>query len=157
MKKYARELLWGGLALYLVFLLWILFFSREPEKTISLKEYILRYSNCLPLKTMGKYIRYFFLRKDFLSLWLGFYNIGGNFLLFLPMGFFMPRLFAKWRKKGAFALRMLGMIVTVETMQAFFRVGIFDIDDILLNFLGALLGYVINKRLSEYIFDSISK
>ncbi len=157
MKKYARELLWGGFALYLVFLLWILFFSREQENMIPLREYILRYSNLVPLKTTVKYIRYFFLRKDIDALLLGIYNIFGNFLLFAPMGFFLPRLFLKWQKKTAFLAQILCLIVAVECAQAFFRVGIFDMDDILLNFFGALLGYVINDRFSEYIFDSISK
>ena len=157
MKKYKRELLWGGFALYCVCLLWILFFSRDADRTISLKEYLFRYGNIIPLKTTAKYIRYFFLKKDVSSFILGLYNIFGNFLLFLPMGIFLPRLFEKWKKKSFFLLRILCLIVTAEIFQIVFRVGIFDIDDVLLNFSGAFLGYVINRRLSEYMFDSIFK
>lgn len=70
-----------------------------------------------------------------------YYNVLGNIIAFMPFGFFIARM----RKgKGVFWIFMDAFLtsLTVEFMQL--RVGrSFDIDDILLNVLGGLLGYLV--------------
>ena len=149
MKKYMREILWGMFVLYAAFLLWILFFSREV-RDMPLSEYLFEYSNLLPFRTTVRYIRYLFHRRDIWSLALGLSHIGGNFLLFLPMGFFLPTLLSYRTRRGVL-LRIFLMIVGAEAIQAFLRLGILDIDDVIYNFLGAVTGYGINFRFREYI------
>ncbi len=77
-------------------------------------------------------------------------NLGGNIILFIPVGFFVSllRRSSTWK----FALVAALIISTApEVIQGIFRVGVFDIDDILLNVLGAVIGYVIFVR-SKFMF-----
>lgn len=63
-----------------------------------------------------------------------------NVLMFVPFGAFLPIYFAKFRKVSATALVGLLMSFTIELLQLFtFRVT--DIDDLIMNTLGTLLGY----------------
>ena len=41
----------------------------------------------------------------------------------------------------------LGVLAVVELLQLVTRVGIFDVDDLILNLLGAHIGFVLLKRL----------
>ena len=76
-------------------------------------------------------------------------NTLGNIALFLPLGILLPLTFARF---GTF-MRVLGMAfcisLSIETIQFFSRfVGsprAVDIDDVLLNTLGACLGFVVYR------------
>ena len=72
-----------------------------------------------------------------------FLNIGGNVLGFMPFGFLLPILSVRIRRGAAVILSGLAISLAVETIQLVTRVGIFDVDDLLLNTLGAALGYLI--------------
>jgi glycopeptide antibiotics resistance protein len=67
-------------------------------------------------------------------------NLLGNILPFMPVGFLSPLAFplATWRK----AL-VLGVLtgLTCEVMEVVYRVGIFDVDDVILNAFGVVLGF----------------
>jgi glycopeptide antibiotics resistance protein len=67
-------------------------------------------------------------------------NLIGNIIPFMPIGFLAPLVFRSisWQK----AL-VLGVVtgLTCEVMEVVFRVGIFDVDDIILNGLGVMIGY----------------
>ncbi len=67
-------------------------------------------------------------------------NLLGNTIPFMPIGLLAPLVFRSfsWRK----AL-ILGVVtgLTFEAMEVVFRVGIFDIDDVILNSFGVILGY----------------
>lgn len=67
-------------------------------------------------------------------------NLLGNILPFLPVGFLVPLIYRKmtWAKAIALAL---GTGLLMEVLEMIFQVGIFDVDDILLNALGVVLGY----------------
>lgn len=68
-------------------------------------------------------------------------NIIGNILVFLPLGVFV-QLFSQ-RKKAWTGILLCALIsVGVETMQFALATGSFDVDDIILNTLGGLLGVV---------------
>jgi glycopeptide antibiotics resistance protein len=67
-------------------------------------------------------------------------NLLGNVLPFMPIGLLAPLVFRfiSWQK----AL-VLGVVtgLTFEVMEVVFRVGIFDVDDVILNGLGVMIGY----------------
>ncbi|MCI6574800.1 MAG: VanZ family protein [Actinomycetaceae bacterium] len=71
------------------------------------------------------------------------YNLVGNLLLFLPLGMMAPLAFSNmrswWKVTGVLAVGSL----CVESLQLIFTVRLFDVDDIILNTVGALLGYLI--------------
>ncbi len=67
-------------------------------------------------------------------------NILGNIGIFVPLGFFPPLLWKRWRKWYRTALLGLGVSAAVECLQIFTFRSV-DVDDVILNTLGALLGY----------------
>lgn len=85
-------------------------------------------------------------------------NLFGNFILFYPMGVFLPCLFKGARTVKKTLLIALCTILSVETVQIIFRLGIFDIDDLLLNVAGWILGFItisipfIRECMGKYTF-----
>ena len=76
-----------------------------------------------------------------------FYNVIGNIVLFLPFGFFISN-FIKAKKTHQVLIVSTLISLTAELIQ--FKIGrAFDIDDILLNVIGAILGFVCYKGLSQ--------
>ncbi|WP_260702966.1 VanZ family protein [Edaphobacter flagellatus] len=67
-------------------------------------------------------------------------NLAGNIVPFVPIGFLVPFIYRKmtWQKSLALAV---GVGLVMEGMEVVFRVGIFDVDDILLNAIGVMIGY----------------
>ena len=67
-------------------------------------------------------------------------NLLGNIVPFMPIGLLAPLVFRSltWQK----AL-LLGVItgLTFEVMEVVFRVGIFDVDDVMMNAIGVMSGY----------------
>ncbi|GEB77156.1 VanZ family protein [Sporolactobacillus inulinus] len=70
-------------------------------------------------------------------------NIFGNVLLFLPLGFLMSTIIPSKRRFGWQILFAFSISTLIEACQYFFAARIFDIDDILLNTAGSVLGFVI--------------
>ncbi|MGI2326865.1 VanZ family protein [Planococcus sp. YIM B11945] len=77
------------------------------------------------------------------------FNTLGNILIFVPLGIFLSFLFSRFRTFSK--VMMIGFMVTVsiELLQFFLQLGQFDIDDILLNTIGALLGYFVYKSIRK--------
>ena len=67
-------------------------------------------------------------------------NLGGNIALLVPLGLLLPLVYPNitWKKSLVLAV---AAGLAIETMQTVLRVGIFDIDDVILNALGVMLGY----------------
>ncbi len=64
-----------------------------------------------------------------------------NILLYLPMGYLLPFTFKMFRY-GVILTTSVGFFCSLATefTQAYFRIGVFQVDDILLNTLGTLIG-----------------
>lgn len=78
-------------------------------------------------------------------------NVLGNILLFLPYGFFI-NYFTKNKKPSVSFLLGLILSLTIESTQSLIG-RIFDIDDILLNSIGVMLGFSIYKLVDKIIHD----
>ena len=74
-------------------------------------------------------------------------NLGGNVVLFIPLGFFLPRVFPRLQKFWLTILATALIITAVELAQLFTLLGSCDIDDLILNILGAAIGYGAHKLL----------
>lgn len=78
-------------------------------------------------------------------------TVFGNVALFMPLGFLLPFVDARFRSLKRVLLLALCMSLTIETLQFGLRfVGnprATDIDDVLLNTFGACLGYLIYRGL----------
>ena len=78
-------------------------------------------------------------------------NLLGNILMFIPLGFLLPRVFPRLGRLRKTLLATAGIIVAVEVLQLLTLVGTCDIDDLILNILGAAIGYGIHKILASQI------
>lgn len=75
-------------------------------------------------------------------------NVFSNIIIFVPWGFLLPTLWERFRNPLKLIPMCLGMTVLIEFLQLFvYRAT--DIDDVVLNFLGGLIGaglyFVLNK------------
>ena len=64
-------------------------------------------------------------------------------LLFIPFGLFLPHLFQSQRRFGRFLLTSLVLLCCVECAQVLLLLGSCDIDDVILNLLGNVTGFVL--------------
>ena len=122
--------------------------------TLSVRNYFETSFNIVPFETIDNYIIAFkndnLLVSDFL------YNIVGNLLAFMPFAFFLPRLFKRINKFNKFFIIVSCCILLVEFLQLLTMSGSFDVDDYILNILGASLLYgIINNSLIKKYIDKI--
>ncbi|WP_274309291.1 VanZ family protein [Solibacillus daqui] len=108
-------------------------------------------SNFTPLTTIHLYYD----QLDGPIAQIAFYNLVGNIVLFIPFGFFIPLLWKKlrsWRKMHIIAF---GIPLFIECTQYFIGRSI-DVDDVLLNAIAIVLGFVMYKvlhRLRKFVID----
>lgn len=91
-------------------------------------------ANLILFKTIRMYIRYY----DRLN---GFDNLFGNVLAFMPLGFLIPVSFPGIDRWWMIVLHSFWLSLCIELFQLVSHFGAFDVDDILLNTLGGLLGF----------------
>ena len=74
-------------------------------------------------------------------------NVFGNILMFMPFGF-LGIVFPKLNNFPVLILDFLFAIILVESLQYFTRLGVFDIDDVLLNTFGVAIGFWVYRWLN---------
>lgn len=123
--------------LYILFLFWFLLLSDWYGRDSSgIREY--RYN-----LELFREIKRFWTYREQIG-FLAFANLAGNVLIFMPFGFFMPMASRYWNR--SFFLTVFysfGLSFFVEVFQLLTKVGSFDVDDLLLNTVGGLLGYLL--------------
>ena len=121
--------------LYIFFLVYFLFLAEWYGRTGMAEEY--RYN-----LELFKEIRRFITYREQLGMFAVFANLFGNILIFVPYGFFISMAAVR---RGFFKTLFysFGLSLCVEVVQLFTRVGSFDVDDILLNTIGGVLGYIL--------------
>ncbi|MDD6036906.1 MAG: VanZ family protein [Lachnospiraceae bacterium] len=118
---------------YLLLLSYLLFFSSTYGRTAEMG---FRY-NLKPFFEIRRGITY--IEK------VGYYyvlvNIAGNVVAFMPFGFLLPLI--SHRKQNTIKILFGGLFFSLcaETIQLVSRTGAFDVDDLILNTVGAVLGY----------------
>lgn len=76
------------------------------------------------------------------------YNVFGNILWFIPFGFFCAHVMENINSKKMFIYAFL-LSFSIEVMQYLFYTGISDIDDVIFNVTGGLIGYMIYKYIEK--------
>lgn len=126
-----------ALALYSIVLFWELYFGSSSRQ--HLKEFTF---NLYPCKTIFSYI------VDYNSNNTAPFviNIIGNIIVFVPFGFLLPIAFQKQldRLDKMLFASVTGILI-IELLQLVLKVGVFDIDDVILNSIGVVAGFVILK------------
>ena len=124
---------------YGVLLMGVLFFNQRQQMTILSINEIMSHLNLVPLKTVKGYLKAY--ENQVINPRIVVENIVGNLVLFFPMGLILPTLITRFRNGILFASFMILVLFMVESIQLFTGTGAFDIDDIILNFIGVSIAY----------------
>ncbi len=144
-KIIVRLLVWTSFVLYLLALYYLLFvaYDRETWGEISIWEYARRNVKLVPFETIGAYIRA--IKYGYMHSSVPVTNLLGNFVLLMPFGVYLPLFFSRLKQWKTYILAVLLIIFEIEATQFLFMRGIFDIDDFMLNFCGAMVGFFLGK------------
>lgn len=134
-KKNLTKAGWLLFYLYIILLSYFLFFSERYGRDYILEDY--QYN-----LTLFKEIRRFITYREQIGLERFVVNIFGNVLAFAPFGFLLPLLNKKYRNFFFVIFLSLLFSLVVETTQMLLKVGIFDVDDLLMNTIGGTGGYI---------------
>lgn len=129
--------------IYLLFVIKVIIFKYPFEQLQAImdtwsKEVILEgldTANFTLFKTIHMYIDYSYRLNSF-------ENLVGNVVVFIPFGMLLPSI---WKRFCNFADALLAgflFSLSIEIFQLFSAFGAFDVDDILLNCIGVIIGYV---------------
>lgn len=134
---------WVLFILYLVVLTYFMFFSEFFGRTPNMQE---EYAYNLELfKEIKRFYRY----RDQLGMQAMHLNLGGNVFCFVPFGFFLPVVSRRGRRWYNTLLMGFFLSFCIETVQLIFKVGSFDVDDLFLNTVGAILGFFLYKKVQR--------
>ncbi|WP_343248330.1 VanZ family protein [Diplocloster hominis] len=145
MKKKRSSL--HNFVLYSVFLFYIfvlcvlLFRTIHPARSLNL----------VPFRSIINYLS----GRDQIMHTFALSNVLGNIVLFIPLGIYLT-LFHRDKRIFKNLLWIVIISLTVEIIQYTFRLGIGDIDDIILNSLGGFLG-IAAYRMLLLIFKDTGK
>lgn len=133
-------------AVYILVVIKVIIFKYPYEQLLSIaaswrKDVILEglgTANFTPFKTIKMYIDYAYKLNSV-------ENLADNILVFVPFGFLFPLAVREGEKFYVMFLNAFVFILGIEVFQLFSAFGAFDVDDIFLNCLGAVLGYGIYR------------
>jgi len=121
---------------YTLFLLYLMFFGmgrRQMDDNLLTVE---------PIVSTLNFIKGCISWKD------AFVIVGGNIVMFMPFGF-LGWIFPKLNILKSLLFTVVSAITIVEALQYFSRLGIFEVDDIILNTFGVFLGFLIKKNIEK--------
>ena len=147
-KRISRQfLLKLFFAVYILFVIKVIIFKYPFEQLRTIadtwqKDVILEglgTANFMPFRTIKMYIDYAYKLNSV-------ENLAGNLFVFMPLGFFLPLVSDELQRFSEVFLHVFTFVLGIEVFQLFSAFGAFDVDDILLNCLGAAIGYGFYKK-----------
>jgi glycopeptide antibiotics resistance protein len=143
MKRNIRKINIIGLSAllgYVVFISYRLFFyaySNNYRGQMTSVSY-----NLLFFKTISNYIQ----NINHIGFDVLLFNLAGNVAAFMPLGFLLPLAFRGFNAVKTYMVAF-ALILCAEVLQLVSLRGVFDVDDLLLNMLGSIIGYGVYKLL----------
>ena len=131
--------------LFLIYSICMLFllFGREPYHMYEGYWQNLQWNiNLIPFFTIRSQW-HSFVRADYDIFSFAGINLIGNVIMFVPLGFFLPALHRRLRGYGRFLTSVIGIIAIIEVAQLVSLRGSLDVDDLILNIVGATIGYMV--------------
>ena len=139
--KNKRKFIFYEEVLSLLFVIYLLMFFQ----VVTYQDVISYGNNFIPFKEVTRYS---------IGSSLFYKNVVGNILLFMPYGFFASYYLRLDKKRLAFLLILI-VSLSIECVQLLIG-RCFDVDDILLNLIGGMIGYFV-YRLLDLITDKMSR
>ena len=132
----AKTWIWVLFAGYCGMMLWLLLFQRMND-VLQPGRYNLQLWD-----TVQRYLWVLRYSSDPVQCRYAAANLLGNVILFIPCGIFLPLLFSKLVVFWRFFLSIFLSITMLEILQLLTGLGALDVDDLVLNMLGATVGFV---------------
>ncbi len=133
----AKKIRWLGKALFLLYLLvlvYLMFFFEAYDRNMEDRRYLY---NLVPFREIKRFIMY----RETLGLLVVAENLIGNIAGFVPYGFILPLIYKNKRRLWVITLLTMEFSLFIELTQLVLKVGSCDVDDIILNTCGGMLGY----------------
>ena len=121
---------------YIILLTYFLFFAESTGRTFEGRTY---HYNLVLFKEIRRFFKY----RDSLGNMAVVLNLVGNVVAFVPFGMFLPIMNRRFRSFFYMTFLTFEFSLIVELIQLVCKVGSFDVDDLLLNTIGGILGYLI--------------
>lgn len=129
-----KKIIWYYLMLYITMLIGFTF-SNNRVNYLTINNILKRENNLVPFVSMINLFKYS--KRTFL------YNVLGNLLMLTPLAVLLPLLNDKFKRVKNYFFCVLILTIIIESAQYIFKLGSFDIDDIILNVGGTVLFYII--------------
>lgn len=139
-----QKLGWVLFILYLVALTYLMFFAESLGRTGNSQT---GYGYNLEL---FREIRRFYIHRKQIGMEAVILNLGGNVVGFMPFGFILPIISRRGRKWYNTLMLVFLLSLCIETTQLVFKVGSFDVDDLLLNTVGGIMGFVAYRIVQKF-------
>lgn len=142
-KKKHRIL--GGIIFlaYILLLIYFMFFAESLGRGSASSSY---HYNLEPFKEISRFLTY----RERLGMGVVIANLLGNVVAFVPFGLFLPIMINNRFGYIGMTLLSFDMSLFIELLQLASKVGSFDVDDLILNTLGGLIGYFIFRCILKY-------
>lgn len=127
--------------LYCGLMLWLLFGQRIEGPFHIFPEDAKENINLVPFATVKLYLRLLQNGASQALLRHAVVNLAGNVVMFVPLGWLLPGVWEKLRAFFKTLLLTALLISLVEAVQFATGLGSCDVDDLILNLLGVVLGY----------------
>lgn len=127
--------------LYIITILYLLLLCERYGRTEGYCEYRM---NLIPFQEINRFageLRRFVLYRDGIYFEVSMLNLLGNILIFVPFGALLPCVTRKkihWYQAICYSFLFS---LFIECSQLFAKVGVFDVDDLILNTVGGLIGF----------------
>ena len=136
---------WVLFILYIFGLTYFTFFAEALGRgTLSGADAVARF-NLIPFRE----IRRFWVYREQLGALAVLLNLVGNVAAFMPCGFLLPAISRRSRRFAGAVVVGFFISFLIECTQLVFRVGSFDVDDIILNTAGVALGFAVNRAVQR--------
>lgn len=124
--------------IYIGGLIYLLFFSERYGRNDVADYY--RY-NLKPFQEIIRFWKY----REVIGVDMVVENLAGNIVVFMPFGFLLPVIYEPLKKWYAILPVGVCFSAAIECVQLVTRVGSMDIDDVILNVTGVMLGFIFLK------------
>lgn len=142
-KKKLRVLCLVLFILYSISIVYFLIFSDMFGRGHGYEE--MRY-NLTPFLEIKRFIKY----RSYMTTTSVMLNLVGNVLAFVPFGMLIR--WVRGKKTGFFTATLAAFTFSlcIELIQLITKLGVFDVDDIIMNTFGGMLGYIIYYILARF-------
>lgn len=142
MTKLHRRAMIGVLLVWLLAVMYLMFCGGlSYSYGGDYGQYLLRHIELVPFESTQNYLD--MLRLDRINPDIVARNIAGNIVMFVPLGFLLPCITDRFAKLKFTLSGAVLLAFVLEALQLLTLRGSFDIDDIILRSVGAMLGFAV--------------